>query len=124
MAYSNLLFVDEDFWYHVNNCNYLRDCGLNVMEAYSTSEATMYIRGPKRLTALVTDIDLGNGADGFRVARRARAVYPDLPVVYMSGAGASSHRDTGVKWSEYVSKPFNPQRIVEALGRATHLEAA
>jgi hypothetical protein len=37
---------------------------------------------------MITNISLGVGADGWDVARRARELTPELPVVYMSGASA------------------------------------
>ena len=41
-----------------------------------------------RFRALVTDIRLGPGPDGWAVARRARELVPDMPVVYMTGDSA------------------------------------
>ena len=124
MAYSNVLFVDDNFWCHVENCDYLREHGVNISEAYSALEALDVIGAVARVSALVTDIDLGAGPDGFDVARYARAAYPRLPVVYISGAQASRYRREGVERSEFVSKPFAPQQIMEALDRAIYLQAA
>ena len=124
MPYSYVLFVDDDFWCHLNTCDDLREYGLIVVEAYSACEATKVMGEAKRLTALVTDIDLGKGPDGFEVARRARCVYPGLPVVYVSGAARARHASEGVEGSEFVSKPFTARQIVEALDHASYIEAA
>jgi CheY-like chemotaxis protein len=124
MPKANMLFVDDDFWGHLENCEFLRERGFRVVEAYTASEACAQIGGPEKLTALVTDINLGDAIDGFDIARRARAAYPDVPVVYMSGAAIARHRAEGVPRSEFIAKPFHPQQIIDAIGRAAGRIAA
>lgn len=67
------------------------------------------------LSALVTDIRLQGGRDGWMVARRARELNPALPVVYMSGDSALDHSSQGVPQSVMVQKPFAPAQIVTAV---------
>jgi DNA-binding LytR/AlgR family response regulator len=67
------------------------------------------------ISGLVSDIDLGLGEDGFDVARRARAAYPGLPVVFVSGAAAARHKAEGVEDSIFIDKPYHPRQIVEAI---------
>jgi DNA-binding NtrC family response regulator len=124
MPKSNMLFVDDDFWGHLENCEFLRERGFHIVEAYTASEACAAIDGPARLSALVTDIELGDRVDGFELARRARAAYPHVPVVYMSGTATARHNAEGVSHSEFISKPFHPQQIMDALDRATDAAAA
>ncbi len=124
MAYSNVLFVDDNFFCHLENCEFLRESGLHIVEVYTPSEAFEVIADSAVLTALLTDVELGASIDGFEIARRARDAYPRLPVVFMSGTSAVRHRCEGVARSEFISKPFQPQQILEALDRVTFLEAA
>jgi DNA-binding response OmpR family regulator len=67
------------------------------------------------LSALVTDIRLQGGRDGWQVARRARELNPALPVVYMSGDSALDHSSQGVPQSVMVQKPFAAAQIVTAV---------
>lgn len=67
------------------------------------------------LSALVCDIRLQGGRDGWQVARRARELNPLLPVVYMSGDSAVDHTSQGVPQSIMVQKPFAPAQIVTAV---------
>ncbi len=124
MAYSKVLFVDDDFWIHLANCEFLREHGLHIVEAYSAAEACALIDDGVYLTALVTDVDLGDSIDGFEIARRARAAYPHLPVVFISGAAAARHRTEGVLGSAFIAKPFLPHQVLEALDYGTYLQAA
>lgn len=67
------------------------------------------------LSALVTDIRLQGGKDGWQLARRARELNPTLPVVYMSGDSALDHSSQGVPHSLMVQKPFAAAQIVTAV---------
>ena len=119
-----ILLVDDDFICSLEFANTLRDLGCNVVEAHCASAACETIKRREPLGALVTDIDLGVGKDGFAVARYARAAYPRLPVVYISGMAAGRYAAEGVADSVFLAKPFCPQQIVEALRGVIRLEAA
>jgi DNA-binding response OmpR family regulator len=68
--------------------------------------------------ALVTDIKLGPGKlDGWDVARHAREIDPDFPVVYMSGTDAAEWASKGVPNSIMLSKPFAPAQLVTAVSQ-------
>jgi len=68
--------------------------------------------------ALVTDINLGRGKlDGWEVARHAREVDPDIPVVYMTGDSAADWSSKGVPNSILITKPFAPAQILTAVSQ-------
>ena len=101
----------------------LRDAGFDVLTASSGSAAVALIDGvEQKLRGIVTDIEVGEGADGWTVARTAREAYPGLPVVYMSGGRSQEWTSQGVPGSVLVEKPFVPVQIVTAL--ATLMNAA
>ncbi len=58
--------------------------------------------------ALVTDIHLQGALTGWDVAKRARELNPDMPVIYMTGAGADQWPSHGVPNSLLLQKPFAP----------------
>jgi CheY-like chemotaxis protein len=71
-----------------------------------------------RYRALVTDINLGRGqADGWEIARHAREIDPEFPVVYMSGDSADAWASKGVPHSIMLSKPFAPAQLVTAVSQ-------
>ncbi len=79
--------------------------GCTVAAASSGEAALMVIRELGATIAwLCTDIDLPGLVDGWSVADTFRALHPDRPVVYMSGAVHSRQR--AVSTSLFVSKPF------------------
>lgn len=68
--------------------------------------------------ALVTDINLGPGElDGWDVARHAREIDPNFPVVYMSGIEADEWASNGVPNSIMLAKPFAPAQLVTAVSQ-------
>src|SRR6195256_6794464 len=75
----------------------LTDGGFEPAIATSGEEAVTLLKGGKtKYCALVTDIHLRGTMDGWEVARQAREIEPDFPVVYMSGAAAADWTSRGV----------------------------
>jgi CheY-like chemotaxis protein len=119
-----VLFVDDNAICGLETGSILRDLGYQVVSLYDAAGALQALAGGQSLMALVTDIDLGPGPDGFDIARAARAAFPDLPVVYISGTASARYASEGVPRSEFVAKPCNPADVAEALTRAIGRMAA
>lgn len=64
---------------------------------------------------LITDVDLGGGPSGWDVARHAREILPDIPVIYITGGSADEWSAQGVPGSILVAKPFAPAQIISAI---------
>lgn len=124
MPKSRILFVEDDYVLSMATSEYLEELGFDVESVYSASDAISAINRPEYISALLTDIDLGAGPDGFDVARYARGLYRDMPVVYVSGSKGVHFAAHGVPGSLFVGKPFQQSQIGEALDRAIRHEAA
>ncbi|WP_376096552.1 response regulator [Roseomonas sp. CCTCC AB2023176] len=70
---------------------------------------------PGRFRAVLTDIHLPGPLVGWDVARRARELVHDMPVVYMSGDVMQDWVSEGVPRSVMLAKPFAPVRLLAAL---------
>ena len=95
----------------------LEESGYKVLLARDAKDA-MAILGlkPAKHRALITDVNLGDDpVTGWDVARHAREINPDLPIVYMSGASGHQWPIMGVPGSILVTKPFAPAQIVTAI---------
>ena len=56
---------------------------------------------------MIIDISLGRDhVKGWPVARRARAINPDLPVIYITGGNTDEWSIQGVPNSILLTKPF------------------
>jgi DNA-binding response OmpR family regulator len=68
-------------------------------------------------SALVTDIHLADGINGWELARIAREIHALLPVVYMTGEAAEEWPSKGVPNSILLNKPFAPAQLVTAVSQ-------
>jgi CheY-like chemotaxis protein len=71
---------------------------------------------------LFTDINLPGGMDGAALARRARELLPELPVVYASARVATLAPQECVRGALFVRKPYEPLavgRLIASLVDAT-----
>jgi DNA-binding response OmpR family regulator len=67
------------------------------------------------LAGLITDVRLGSGPNGWDVARRARELKPNLPVVYTTGDSAHEWTALGVPKSVMIQKPYALAQLVTAI---------
>jgi CheY-like chemotaxis protein len=98
----------------------LKDAGYEVLIASSGGEAIKLMEGQGAISirALVTDIQLGpSSPSGWEVARRARELHPEIPVVYVTGDSAHDWSSQGVPNSLLITKPFAPAQIVTAVSQ-------
>ena len=105
----------------------LEEAGYEVLMASSGDEAMKLLEGQNAgsIRALVTDIKLGpSSPTGWQVARRAREVHPDIPVVYVTGDSASDWSSQGVPNSVLITKPFAPAQIITAVSQLINQTAS
>jgi CheY-like chemotaxis protein len=111
-----ILVIEDDSDVQMLIDEALCDGGYEPALASSGEEAITLLRGRKtKYRALVTDINLAGRIDGWEVARAAREVDPEFPVVYMTGAAADQWAIQGVPNSVLLAKPFAPAQLVTAI---------
>jgi DNA-binding response OmpR family regulator len=94
----------------------LSDGGFGTeMAASGDAAVTLLQENRGKYRALITDIHLGGKSMGWDVAKRARELNQEIPVVYMTGAGADKWRSHGVPKSLLLNKPFAPAQVVTAV---------
>jgi CheY-like chemotaxis protein len=113
---ARVLVVDDD----PAVCELIQDVLQEVrFEAVCVSgDEAAYRRIPTLPTiqALVVDVNLGSGTTGYDVARFARQVIPDLPVLYISGeVGTETFHSHAVPGSGFLEKPFMADELLAAL---------
>ena len=97
----------------------LSDGGFEIAMASSGEQAVELLDAADgKYRALVTDVNLGRDKmDGWTVARHAREINPEFPVVYMSGESAADWASRGVPNSIMLSKPFAPAQLITAVSQ-------
>lgn len=113
---GSLLYVEDNCFTQHDVEIALIEAGFAVLAVASGGEAMAALRSDSRpFRGLITDIDLGDGPNGWEVAREARRQTSDLPVVYVSGASAHDWAKQGVPASVMIAKPFATAQVVIAI---------
>lgn len=111
-----LLVVEDDHVVQQMLISELTDAGFEVVTASNGNQAIRQLEDKAaRLRAIITDIRLGTGPDGWEVARRARELIPDVPAVYVTGDSAGEWSSKGVPKSIILVKPFSPTQLATAV---------
>ena len=112
--------VDDEILIHDLLRDPLEEAGYSVLVAATGAEAIKALEGDEadEIKALVTDVNLGpKSASGWDVARRARELQTDIPVVYVTGDSGHEWASQGVPNSMLIKKPFAPAQVVTAVSR-------
>ena len=94
----------------------LTDSGYEVVKAQNGIKALEEIEADaSRFRAIITDIKLGAGPNGWEIAQRAREIVAQMPIVYMSGDSSQEWSSKGVPGSVVLAKPFATGQLVTAV---------
>ena len=98
----------------------LETLGHRVLVAEAATEALLLLQGPGAPDVLLTDVVLASGVDGIELARSARELRPDLPVIFMSGYTAVPEAQERIKktGAPLLSKPFTTSQLERAITSA------
>ncbi len=108
--------VEDDALISIVIQDALEEAGFIVRHEAQGAEAIAALEEHgSNICGLVTDIRFGGGSDGWALARRARELKPQLPVVYVSGDSAHEHTVQGVPDSIMLQKPFVSAQLITAL---------
>ena len=111
-----LLLVEDEHLIRMNLEEELAEAGFELVVTASGEEALAELDADAaRFRAVLTDIKLGGSSDGWEVARRARELKPEIPVIYMSGDSTHEWPVHGVPNNVMVPKPFVTAQILTAV---------
>ena len=113
-----ILVVEDDQEIQIIVEDALTEGGFAPAIAPSGEEAVTLLRGNRgSYRALVADVKLRGRMDGWEVAKHAREIDPNFPIIYMTGAGADQWPSHGVPNSLLLTKPFAPAQLVTAVSQ-------
>jgi DNA-binding response OmpR family regulator len=96
----------------------LTEGGFESTIAATGEEAVQVLQNQAdKFHALVADVDLRGTVTGWDVARSARELAPDIPVIYTSRVAADQWSSQGVPNSVLLNKPFAPAQLVTAVSQ-------
>lgn len=113
-----VLVVEDDQMIQAIVEEALTEGGFEASIAGTGEEAITLLQDDKdKYRAVITDVNLRGKFDGWEVAKQARQIKPDLPVIYMTAAAADQWTSHGVPNSILLTKPFAPAQLVTAVSQ-------
>lgn len=111
-----LLLADDELLVRLVMQETLEEGGFAVVQAVNggTAMATLEERHGE-IAAVITDIRLGSGPDGWALAHRARELNASVAVIYVTGDSAADWPANGVPKSVVLQKPFAGAQLVTAV---------
>lgn len=115
LAGRRVLLVDDEVSGAEVLALFLAEEGLHVTVASGARQALERL-DQAAPDLLITDFMMPgtHGAD-LVAAVRAREGYAELPVLFISGAPESAVSSRGVRYDGFLRKPFDAQRLIEAV---------
>ena len=115
MAAMSVLLVEDEALISMLVSDWLVELGFEVHEARTADEALDYIGAGGAVDVLFTDINLPGSMTGAELARKARALLPELPVVYASGRYRGDDLGGLVPHSAFMPKPYDQRKLRHVL---------
>jgi DNA-binding NtrC family response regulator len=113
-----VLLVDDDTAVRTLAAASLKEEHFCVLQASDGGEALRIARSHESIDLLLTDVEMGDGLNGFELGSRILAERPGLLVLLMSGFPDAENM-AAEKRMPFLAKPFTPatlrQRVLEML---------
>jgi two-component system, NtrC family, sensor kinase len=111
-----VLVVDDNKDIAALAASILQEQECDVRLAHDAEEA-LAVLDRERYDLLLTDIVMPGNMDGVALATRAREIFPDLPVILMTGYSERLRSGEAIT-GELILKPFTPRDLAEAMRRS------
>ena len=105
------LIVEDEPLVRLSAIDMIEEMGFVVLEAEDAPEALGHLRDGQRIDILFCDVGLP-GMRGPELAREAKALRPDLRVIFASGYGDGAE---GVDGGMFLSKPYDREDLEKTL---------
>ena len=116
-GHGTILVVDDEAPIRSAANRVLKDCGFTVISAIDGGEALEILaRSRMEIRLMLTDLTMPR-LNGFELAREAARLYPDLPVIVMSGFSpdTAAERFAQLPIKGFLQKPFSMQMLEKAV---------
>ncbi len=117
MTGHRVLIVEDEFLIRLTLVEALTDEGFECVEAESGDAALRLIEAGGTFDLLLTDVQLPGTLDGTALVRAARALTPDLPVIFMTGRPDAGSRSAASDRDLFIEKPYLPSEVCAAAHR-------
>ncbi|KKC31379.1 response regulator [Devosia psychrophila] len=109
MTCITVLVVEDEPLMRMTIVDALEDANFEVHEAEHATSALATLYGNIEIECLVTDVDLGDGMDGLRLASSVHGKWPTMGIIVVSGKDRVMPAD--VPDAKFFKKPYKPAEI-------------
>lgn len=110
-----ILYVEDEHLIAMAIVDVLQEAGFDVVHIDDGRAALTKLDEGAEYVALITDVRLPSGVDGWAIGHHARQLNPLLPVVYVSGDSVADWAAEGVPKSLMLQKPFANAQLITAV---------
>jgi CheY-like chemotaxis protein len=115
---KSILVVDDEVSIRSAISEYLRDCGYEVIEAFSADEALSILQHLEiKVDVVLSDITMPGSVDGFDLRKWIRANRPEIDVILTGTAPRAAVATTELCRSGPLPKPYDPQIVIQHIMR-------
>ncbi|MEM8729053.1 MAG: transporter substrate-binding domain-containing protein [Pseudomonadota bacterium] len=114
---ETILVVEDESQLLAMITEVLEGLGYKVLAASSGQEALSLAEDRPDIDVLLTDVVMPGELGGFELARRVRALRPDVPVIYMSGYTGFTASEMGAVQAPLLQKPTPATVLLETIRR-------
>jgi DNA-binding NtrC family response regulator len=123
-----ILIIDDDPSVTASLALLLKQSGLQSISVSSPTEALVELEKGK-IRLVLQDMNFSrqtSGEEGLDLLRRIKTLYTELPVILITAWGSIELAVAGIRAgaSDFVTKPWTHQQILQAVGTALELAAA
>ncbi len=118
-ARETILVVEDEAEVRAVATRFLQAVGYHVLDAANAREALDLLAANPEVDLLFSDVVLGSGMDGTELAREARRIRPELPILLASGyqGPGDRGRDESAETHELLRKPYRREQLTGAIRR-------
>ena len=111
-----ILLVDDEELVRTSAARILEHNSYHVQVAAQAEEALAILQKSGSFDLMITDLAMP-GLTGHELGERVRALYPRLPVLYMSGYFNDAGRSNpgSIPQANFLSKPFSQEQLLRAV---------
>ncbi len=115
MTQPSILVVDDELLIRDLLYDFFQQQGWTIAVAENGERALEILR-TRKIDVLLTDIKMPQ-MDGLALTAQVRSLYPDIPVVLMTGYPSVETAVEGIKAKveDYIIKPFNINKLFKVL---------
>ena len=100
-----VLLVEDEPLVRMVGADVLTDAGFRVIEAVSPSEALALLEARPDVLVLVSDVEMGNGPNGFHLSQAVHERWPGVGIILTSGRATPDAGDMP-PGSIFLRKPY------------------